>query len=448
MEAADASYIVMEYAPGESLSEALRRGPLPPEAVVWVGAQLCDALSAAHARGIVHRDLKPANLMLSADGHLKVLDFGLAKTLDLDSGPPAPSGEISLSGGGRLVGTLPYVPPEHILGEAVDERGDIYSAGVVLFELPPVAGPTTVKTRRPWPTRSWRQEPGPVDPATEIPGRDLAGLIRHAMSPNPKDRPPTAGAMRAELEQLSGARSGWKTLTDLPRPFGVRHAGSGSARQRRRARGVRLLTAGAGLVALVLAGGVAYQRLVRTPPPEPSRVPALAVLPLLDASGDPAGDSLGLGFTEVLVSALAPPPRERAFSRHHLRLPRPDAEHHAHSRRAGRGLRSRWRRAALGGQGEGDLEPDPGPHGHRGLGRRLRRPAERPLRLPEETAEEVAGALRLRLAPEDARACGGGRPSRRARSPTTVGPATSLEEEDVPGNLERSIALSSKGPAY
>jgi tetratricopeptide (TPR) repeat protein len=313
VETADASWIVMEYAPGESLADTLRRGPLPPEAVVWVGVQLCDALSAAHGRSIVHRDLKPANLMMGPDGHLKVLDFGLAKTLELDRAALGESSaSLDLSGGGRLVGTLPYVPPEHILGERVDERSDIYTAGVVLFEL--------LTGRRPYdgPDKKGLAQAivdgHPPDLAAlrpELPD-ELVRVVRRAMARDPADRPPTAGALRAELQQLSGAQSGWKTLTDLQRPFGLRTS-SGFSRRWRRARKRIGLTAAAAFLA-AFAGGVAYHYLTR-PAPSGGRVPVIAVLPLLDASGDAQNEALGLGLADVLVSSLSRLPGSNVLAR-------------------------------------------------------------------------------------------------------------------------------------
>jgi eukaryotic-like serine/threonine-protein kinase len=127
-------YLVTELVPGVSLAERVRTGLLPEKEVVRIGAQLAQGLAAAHAAGVLHRDLKPANLRVSADGHLKILDFGLAtlsneailqmsKTL---SASDVPSG---------VAGTVPYMSPEQLLGNEVDERSDIYSAGVVLYEL-------------------------------------------------------------------------------------------------------------------------------------------------------------------------------------------------------------------------------------------------------------------------------------------------------------------------
>ncbi len=127
-------YLVSELVPGMSLDTRLRSGSLPEKEAVDLGIQLAQGLEAAHAAGVLHRDLKPSNLRVTADGRLKILDFGLATlsrdavsslstTLTMDT---LPSG---------IAGTLPYMSPEQLMGEEVDPRSDIYSAGVVLFEL-------------------------------------------------------------------------------------------------------------------------------------------------------------------------------------------------------------------------------------------------------------------------------------------------------------------------
>jgi serine/threonine-protein kinase len=116
----DRAFIVMEYVEGESLAARLKRERLPIERVVAIGRQLASALAAAHACGVVHRDLKPGNVHFATDGTVKVLDFGIANA-------PTPHGPQP--------GTPPYMSPEQLQGRAVDERSDIYSLGVVLFEM-------------------------------------------------------------------------------------------------------------------------------------------------------------------------------------------------------------------------------------------------------------------------------------------------------------------------
>ncbi len=117
----------MEYVEGKTLIEYAQKGPLSPGEVIDIATQMTSALAEAHEHGIVHRDLKPANILITAKGRLKILDFGLAKTLG--------SGDASITSTGKVVGTPAYMAPEQMLGYRADHRSDIYSMGVILFEL-------------------------------------------------------------------------------------------------------------------------------------------------------------------------------------------------------------------------------------------------------------------------------------------------------------------------
>src|SRR5260370_3133146 len=124
-EEAGTPYIAMELVEGESLEQLIaRRPPLPLSLKLTYAIQACRAFDYAHKRGIVHRDIKPANVMLSKDGTVKVVDFGIARVL-----------ESSKTQTGMLMGTFAYMSPEHYHAEAADERSDIWSFGVLLFEL-------------------------------------------------------------------------------------------------------------------------------------------------------------------------------------------------------------------------------------------------------------------------------------------------------------------------
>jgi serine/threonine-protein kinase len=136
-------YIASEYIEGETLRQRLTRGPLPVAEAIAIAAGVTSALVAAHEAWIVHRDVKPENIMLRRDRGVKVLDFGVAKL--------AGGGENTdpLRRGDKLVGTLPYLSPEQVRGEEIiDSRSDIYSLGVVMYEMlagaPPFTGPTPI----------------------------------------------------------------------------------------------------------------------------------------------------------------------------------------------------------------------------------------------------------------------------------------------------------------
>ncbi len=126
--------LVMELVPGESLN-----GPLPLQTALNYAKQIADALEAAHEKGIVHRDLKPANIMITREGVVKVLDFGLAlvaQSSDFSNPENSPTITISPTRAGMILGTAGYMSPEQARGEPVDKRADIWAFGVVLFEMP------------------------------------------------------------------------------------------------------------------------------------------------------------------------------------------------------------------------------------------------------------------------------------------------------------------------
>src|SRR5882724_6758932 len=124
-------FLVMEYVPGKTLADRLTRGTLPEKEVIALGIQIAAALEEAHERGIVHRDLKPANIAITAKGRAKILDFGLAKLLR-----PVSEGTTEIfTDSQAAAGTLPYMPPEQLMGDPVDARADIYTIGAVLYEM-------------------------------------------------------------------------------------------------------------------------------------------------------------------------------------------------------------------------------------------------------------------------------------------------------------------------
>src|SRR5262249_11054538 len=136
-------YIATEFVAGETLRQRMKRGPLPVAEVVEIAIQIASALSAAHQAGIVHRDIKPENIMLRPDGYVKVLDFGLAKLTEQDQGILAARVERSDISSGLVMGTVKYMSPEQARGLLVDWRTDIFSLGVVLYEM--VTGSTPFK---------------------------------------------------------------------------------------------------------------------------------------------------------------------------------------------------------------------------------------------------------------------------------------------------------------
>jgi len=184
-------YIVMEYVPGENLRERLRReGALPEAAALVIAARVADALEAAHARGLVHRDVKPHNILLAPDGRVKVADFGIAWA----------AGAAQLTATNAVMGTAHYLSPEQVLHRPVDGRSDLYSLGIVLFEMLtdalPFAGDTLVAV-----AMKQANEPAPSVHSLrpEISARTDA-IVRIALAKDPAARFQTAAAMRDAID--------------------------------------------------------------------------------------------------------------------------------------------------------------------------------------------------------------------------------------------------------
>ena len=207
-EASGADFIVMEYVEGELLSSRVAKGPLPIREVVEIGLQVSDALDEAHGRGIIHRDVKSANLMRTERGLVKVLDFGLAKFVKSDATEASRVTQAQVTIAGMVVGTVSYMAPEQALGRPVDHRTDLFSLGVVLFEL--------ATGRIPFVGSS----------PTEIVDR-----ILHEIPP-PPSRFSSGGDGSVRRRRRAGARE----VADLPLPVGARSASrppAGRARARR-----------------------------------------------------------------------------------------------------------------------------------------------------------------------------------------------------------------------
>lgn len=142
-------YIAMEYVEGESVADTLCSGPFPVTTTIWVGAEIASALAAAHTAGIVHRDIKPSNIIIQPEGGVKVMDFGLAKFMEVegDIEEDTTAQMRNLTARGTILGTVHYMSPEQAHGEESDSRADIFALGVLLYEMlagrPPFRGAHT-----------------------------------------------------------------------------------------------------------------------------------------------------------------------------------------------------------------------------------------------------------------------------------------------------------------
>ena len=197
-------YIAMEFVQGQSVSDALKQGPMPPARVVAILGQVCGSLEEAHAHGVIHRDLKPDNIILTQRAgrpdFVKVLDFGIAKRSEAKD----QAQEQKLTQQGMVLGTPPYMSPEQFTGKELDPRSDIYSLGVMAYEMLTGRLPFQADTPWQWATQHLTAQPLPFEQiaaASAIP-QPVKGAILHALAKEPENR---QASVRHFYEEISGA---------------------------------------------------------------------------------------------------------------------------------------------------------------------------------------------------------------------------------------------------
>jgi serine/threonine-protein kinase len=279
------NYLVMELVEGETLAERLSRGALPVDEALRAGMQIAEALESAHAKGITHRDLKPANLKMTPAGRVKVLDFGLAK-----SALPDPSGSdaddlstvTAVTRPGVILGTPAYMSPEQMRGETVDHRADIWAFGCVLYEL--------LTGRRPFHGAHFtdiiasvlRTDPdwNALPAVTPAAAREA---LRGCLNKDAQGRCADIRTVRRELEAALR-----QTSTEVSSSAGPSTSGAPAPRNRERQ-----------VAATELSGGIH----------------SIAVLPLVNTSGDEQMEYLSDGLTESIIFSLSQLPRLRVMAR-------------------------------------------------------------------------------------------------------------------------------------
>ncbi len=294
-------FIVMELLEGETLKHRIAGGPFGTDELLELGTQIADALDAAHSAGIIHRDIKPANIFITKRGQAKVLDFGLAKlapqrqrpeAVGVSSVPTAGMSEEHLTSPGVALGTVAYMSPEQVRGEELDARTDLFSFGLVLYEMatrrPAFSGNTSgvifeaILNRAP--SSAVRLNP-------EVPAK-LEEIINKSLEKDRKLRYQTASDLRADLARL-------KRDTD---------SGRAAALDQRAALQTPLPTARRQVVlaALVAAAVLAVALVVLYLLMGPGKaIDSLAVLPFANASADPNMEYLSDGITESLINSLS-----------------------------------------------------------------------------------------------------------------------------------------------
>jgi len=309
LEQADRTFIVMELVEGESLAARMTRDRIPLDQVRQIGRQLASALAAAHAQGVIHRDLKPANIHVTSDGAIKILDFGVAKFATAHTGDATDLHPDPTLGGNP--GTPNYMAPEQLFGRGVDARSDIYSLGVILYQM--------VTGRRPYDASGAIQlavamsKDAPRPPSAFNPDvpPDLEETIMTALEREPENRFQTAREVDIAL-RMPGERSGSRSTV---------RASVFAANFRRRQMRKRAIDAAAIVIVMTL-GAVAWRFVPKGRPSTaapaasaPAARRAIAVIPLENLSGDRAKDYLGAGVAETLTMALSKVPTLTVLSR-------------------------------------------------------------------------------------------------------------------------------------
>ena len=207
-EAEGVLFLTLELVEGETLREKIDRGPLPVEHVFEIGAQIGEGLSKAHAAGILHRDLKPHNIMVTIDGRVKLLDFGLAKFLAPRATDPDAATMARETSPGMTLGTAGYMAPEQALGKEVDARADLFALGVVLYEMATGKSPFRGETLAAFFDSLLHDLPPSLSTVNPDLPRDLIRVVERAMEKEPKRRYASAGELVSDLRGIAAEKPG------------------------------------------------------------------------------------------------------------------------------------------------------------------------------------------------------------------------------------------------
>jgi serine/threonine-protein kinase len=290
------AFAVMELLDGASLDRRIAREQLPWKKALEIGAAVADGLASAHGRGIVHRDLKPANVFVTREGLVKILDFGLARHDLFVSGggeTASPTAAAPETAPGTVMGTVGYMSPEQVRGEAADARSDIFSLGCVLYEM--LTGRRAFREKAAAETLAsiLRDHPGDVSESGRAVPPVVNSVVRRCLEKSPEERFQSARDLAFALREILGSATASTGVGAIAAPIRAPRRWIGAV--------AALLLAAIGTIFLFDLGGLRSRLL----PAGPARIQSLAVLPLANLSGDPQQEYFADGMTEELITRLA-----------------------------------------------------------------------------------------------------------------------------------------------
>ncbi len=284
-------YITMEYVRGEDLKSLIRKmGQLSAGQVITIAKQVCEGLAEAQRLGVVHRDLKPQNVMIDTDGNARIMDFGIARSLEAKG----------ITGAGMMIGTPEYMSPEQVEGKEVDQRSDVYSLGVILYEM--VTGRVPFEGDTPFTIGMKHKGEMPKDPGelnTQIP-KDLGQVILRCLEKDKEKRYQSAGDVRSELVNIEKGIPTTERIVPERKPLTSREITVQFSLK-------KLFVPGLVFVSVIVIGLILWQVLPkkRTVPLAPSGKPSLAILYFENNTGDDELDHWRKGLSELLITDLS-----------------------------------------------------------------------------------------------------------------------------------------------
>jgi TolB-like protein/Tfp pilus assembly protein PilF len=299
-------FLTMQLVEGQPLDRVIPAGGLQLPQIVEIASALGDALAAAHDKGIVHRDLKPVNVMLSKEGRVKVLDFGLAKDVSAPDAADATLTSDHQTQAGVVMGTPAYMSPEQTSGRPIDHRTDIFSLGVVLHEMSTGRRPFEGHSSAELISAILRDTPPPVTQSRPDLPSGLARIVRRCLEKDPQHRVQTARDVSNEFRDLRSGevrgevRGGIRDEVRPPSAAAPAEVQAAPARDISEIKPRKTVWAIAAILLLIGAAGVAYLKLHKA-----GTIDSIAVLPLENRSNDPDADYIPDGITESINNSLA-----------------------------------------------------------------------------------------------------------------------------------------------